>query len=739
MRKRSLFVVSAIGALALVWPAASLAGSPAGAGGVAAGSSDTYEVGPLVRQLPLVAPSTPSLQTRLKTYRAIRGTVGEVRKWVALDDAKGRYYLKDFTLRAVGTHAELWLANDVNFPAGDCRNDGTRNVVSDAQLTAMLAEFDTNMYPKESAAFSVPPSRDGTKNAIGTDSSGSGGSLVILVDNVRDDNYYDTNNASELSYIAGFFSPTLNEALDRNVMTIDAYDWLHRTGATPPDNPAPGNSCTSAPARPRLYEGTFAHEYQHLLQYYVDPDEVNWVNEGLSDWAQTLTGYVHTDIPIQKTGFDSHIQCFLGWLGTRTPANPNPRAGGPENSLTRWGDRGDGQILCDYGAAYSMMEFLAGRYGTGFMSALHKDEGNGLAGLQNVLTAQGKKVKTQDVIHDWELMAALDGLIDKGAKTDGVDAKSVTAPTLHATVNWDAPDAYSTPGAPSNGADFVRLRNASSRYLTGKQITSLSFQGASTLPPMPVAWTVDAGPPGHPGDAALSSGADDLRDEAIVRQVTVPGGAAATLAFDAFWNEEEGWDYGFVQISTDGGGTYRSVACTDTTSAVDPNALPTAQQNLPGFTGYSGGWRPQTCSLSAYAGQTVLLAFRAFNDPATLGTDESVPPGFWVDNIRVGGTTVSDGTTLDGWRSPTQVKPISVAGFTVYILSIKSGKQTQITVRKLKLTGFATPSSAKVDTYVKKDAAFVGAIVIYDDPTETSAQYAPYTLTANGVAQPGGA
>ena len=78
-------------------------------------------------------------------------------------------------------------------------------------------------------------------------------------------------------------------------MTIDSFDWIHRTGADPPDEPTdPTTAAASdrrAPAR-SLYEGVFAHEYQHLLEYYEDADEVSWVNEGLSDWAQTLTGYV---------------------------------------------------------------------------------------------------------------------------------------------------------------------------------------------------------------------------------------------------------------------------------------------------------------------------------------------------------------------------------------------------------------------------------------------------------------
>ena len=40
--------------------------------------------------------------------------------------------------------------------------------------------------------------------------------------------------------------------------------------------------------------------------------------------------------------------------------------------------------------------------------------------------------------------------------------------------------------------------------------------------------------------------------------------------------------------------------------------------------------------------------------------------------------------------------------------------------------------------YIDKKADFVGAIVTYDDPSESVDQYAPYRLTVNGVTQPGG-
>ena len=447
---------------------------------------DTHAVDERVREGVLPILSETSALRRSTKAASVAAAVGETRNWLALDDAFGAYYRKTYTLRASGTHAEVWVASELNrrgasgtdFLDGDCRN-GLRTTVTDAQVNYLLNEFDTNMWPKEAAAFSVAPDRDGSNALLGApyNPAGDGEKTVVLVDNVRDDNFYDFNNTQGFSYIAGFFSSQLNDYFDRNIMSIDAFDWLHRTGANPPNEPVAGNFCTSAPARPFLYEGVFAHEYQHLLEHYEDGDEVNWINEGLSVWAQTLTGYVTPWKPITDVGFDSHIQCFLGWLSVATPANPNPRpACGPENSLTRWEDQGGGEILADYGAAYSIMEMLQGRYGNGFMTALHRGDANGLGGLQEALGGVSPKLQAQDVLHDWSLMVALDGLIDDGMKISGkTKEKNVTTPTLDATINWDNPHAYSSPGAPSNGADYVRLRNAGGTYLRGDQIDSLSF------------------------------------------------------------------------------------------------------------------------------------------------------------------------------------------------------------------------------------------------------------------------
>jgi hypothetical protein len=81
-------------------------------------------------------------------------SVGTVLPMLAYDDLNGILLVKNFTLRGVGSHSEVWVASDhdkvstgLDFPAGDCRNDGVRNVITDAQVNYLIGQFDSNMYP----------------------------------------------------------------------------------------------------------------------------------------------------------------------------------------------------------------------------------------------------------------------------------------------------------------------------------------------------------------------------------------------------------------------------------------------------------------------------------------------------------------------------------------------------------------------------------------------------------------
>ena len=96
-----------------------------------------------------------------------------------------------------------------------------------------------------SAAFSSPPSRDGTGALLEqlapaaasrrTTSRGRAARSSPLIANFRDENYLDINFPS---YVAGYHSSDINTFVNRNVMSIDSYDWAHRTGANPPNEPS---------------------------------------------------------------------------------------------------------------------------------------------------------------------------------------------------------------------------------------------------------------------------------------------------------------------------------------------------------------------------------------------------------------------------------------------------------------------------------------------------------------------
>jgi hypothetical protein len=699
------------------------------------------------------------LKNQLRAPRALTAqaasdpAVGDTKPWPAEDDTTGSVYLKNYQLRGIGDHIQVWVADDRAFPGSDCRNGLGLTDITDAQVTNFIHEFDTNIYPTESDIFSVPPSRDGsdagfTRSGLWKVNEDQADDIVVLVDNVKDANYYDPSTPDGQTYIAGFFWSYFNEGTDRNIMTIDAYDWLHRTGANPPDDTSnaayiqcaqqQGSSRPYGAPRPHMYEGTFAHEYQHLLEYYQDPAEVSWVNEGLSDWVQTKVGYVDPTLPPDSPTADSHLSCFMGF---------QPRSfGGPENSLTVWGDQGGPEILCDYGAAYSFLSYLHGKYGDAFMTALHRNPGVGLEGLDNVFQDRGIDETAQDALHKWAALMALDHALDQpGSSLTGAPKSEYVSPELDAKINWNNPQAYDTPGAPPNGSDYVRFRLAQQGvkyWLSAAETQQVTFKGAKTLEPKPVEWQVAANPPDSTdgvgcgdvpagtGPAALYSGCGDDLDRAVVRSVSVPANGA-TLTFDALWQTEQDWDFGFVQVSDDGGATWHSLATQDTTSEHDPGAIQTVVANLPGFSGDSGGWRTESADLSAYAGKNVLVSFRYVTDPATTFA------GFWVRNVKVGGTTLPTGS-LAGWQSPTQAHPTPVAGWTVQLVAIQGKKHAWLEPLKLNANFKGEISYPAIRKALGSSAKVVGAIVTYDDPSETSTQYARYTLRVNGVTQPGG-
>ncbi|MEI5585139.1 immune inhibitor A domain-containing protein, partial [Agromyces sp. CCNWLW208] len=177
----------------------------------------------------------------------------------------------------------------------------------------------------------------------------------------------------------------------------------------------------------------------------------------------------------------------------------------------------------------------------------------------------------------------------------------------------------------------------------------------------------------HSGENAWYTGADqDWADITLSRSLEVPADARFWM-----WNDyviEQDWDYGFVEVSTDGGDSWTELKVYDEAGAevttpdgyADPNGnMATFGDKKYGLTGDSHGWQHQYVDLGAYAGQTVDLRLRQTTDAAYLdrgwfADDFSLTSGaetVWSDDVESGdnGWTPAVSTFVDttgpGWRT----------------------------------------------------------------------------------------
>jgi len=583
----------------------------------------------------------------------------DTKTFLALNDYLGVYFFTPYYLVAEGDNAQIWVQSDLSWPAGDPRPTPE---VSCEQVQYLLDEFEGNILPTETDFFGPAMPLDGSYSLLeawGYFDPGyyydEAGRTIIMVSNVRDEQYYDSTYPY---YIAGFYSPTFEGYFDRNIITIDSYDWANRVG---PDG-----------TRPYLYEGTIAHEYQHLLHDDYDPDEDTFVNEGMSDLAEYLVGYGHPDSHVEET------------------------AEKPENSLVVWGDQGDLEILSDYGHAYLFQYYLMEKFGRSFIQAEFHNDGNGISGINATLSEMGINKTFADLYHEWAVALLIDS--DKYQGQYGfstydfkLDIGTPAAPN---------PEAYDVPGAPPWGTDYLWLD------VDKKDVQKLIFNGME-YSMFPTAWTSD-------GDV-LWSGTGDLQDNWAIFETTGGG----TLTFDTLYDLEDYWDFGFVQVSTDGGYTWTSLANEYTTDEFDPNAHPKVIENVPGLTSYITEWVTMSFDLSAYAGQDILVAFRLVTDWSTYYE------GWYIDNVYVDGTLISDGSDASVFKDLSEILPTN-NDFTVTFVSMKPrGNGNMEQVRTIKLDDSTEDGWVEVSKLIKNSRQVV-MLVTYDAP-EGVTTYADYS------------
>jgi len=220
----------------------------------------------------------------------------------------------------------------------------------------------------------------------------------------------------------------------------------------------------------------------------------------------------------------------------------------------------------------------------------------------------------------------------------------VTAPYLYQELDVQAEPERILSSYPAQGdgevhqyaADYIELE-------PGTHDLRLDFTGVATTTLVPNQ--------AHSGRYQWWSNHGDNSDMTLTRSFDLSGLQEATLDVWLWYDIEDGWDYAYIEVSTDGGATWTILPGGYTTTE-----NPSGNSYGAGYTGLSspGGdssagaeWIQETLDLSPFAGKEILIRFEYL-------TDEAVNhAGLCVDDIRVPelGYSYDGEAGDDGWIS----------------------------------------------------------------------------------------
>ncbi len=340
-----------------------------------------------------------------------------------------------------------------------------------------------------------------------------------------------------------------------------------------------------------IYLSVIAHELQHAIHWHGDPTEETWVNEGLSEMAASVAGY--------------------------RPSSQGAFLGSPTTSLVNWPI--DSNASPHYGAAFLFFDYLAAHYGSpGDLVLLVGEQADGIRGIDSYLARQGYDMDFRNIFKDWVVANYLD---EPG---DGVYSypDSYVQTVITSRMSKPGERDYSIP---QYSAEYIAID------ITKGDI-KLRFQGQEEnflLHP-----SLDSG-------SCWWSNRGDSISSSLSRTLDLSDTDKATLKFRVWFDVEEDWDYGYVEISSDKGVTWDIVEAPGTSLR-----NPVGNSFGPGYTGISNGWTDVEVSLTPYAGREVLLRFHYVTDDALNGM------GLCFDDISVPEIGLFDiGLGDDGWNA----------------------------------------------------------------------------------------
>ncbi len=396
---------------------------------------------------------------------------------------------------------------------------------------------------------------------------------------------------------AGYFS-----SADEFPRQVNRYSNAHEMFLVNADN---------SPLDNRYTYGILAHEFQHMIHWYQDRNESSWVSEGFSELAVLLNDYY-------SGGFD-------GVYTSQT-----------DLQLNDWPDESQEDTTPHYGAGFLFFTYFLDRFGESATKALVANQDNDLNSVDstlrqiNVLDPQtGETITADAFFRDW---AATNYLMDSRVG-DGRYAYTSYRGTPPAeatdTVN-SCPLADVTRDVHQYGVDYLQFKCPGSY--------TIHFEGSIQTPLLPQ--------DPHSGNFAFWSNKSDESDMTLTKTFDLTDySAPLSFSYWTWYDVENGWDYVYLEASTDGANWH----ILSTPSGTSNN--PQGNSYGWGYTGASGGstspvWVHETVDLSQYAGQNLSLRFEYVTDSNVTGE------GFLLDDLSIPELGYSTSFEADngGWQ-----------------------------------------------------------------------------------------
>jgi hypothetical protein len=380
------------------------------------------------------------------------------------------------------------------------------------------------------------------------------------------------------------------------------------------------------------YGSTLAHEFQHMIEWNLARRSAIWFNEGLSQLAEDLNGYVGGG-PVY-----AHLLQ-------------------PDVQLNAWSSDA-AQTGQHYGTAHLFMRYFYELYGSesGLSDLIKADAGNNLEAFVQVAARKRPDIKSfEDLFADWVVANAIND--------DSVGDGRYAYKLLPETAALSAIQAGQViTSVQQFGADYLGV-------LDGP--LTIDFDGAETV-------GLTGGQP-KDGRFMWWSNRGDDSVETLTREFDLSGVQKATLQFSTWYEIEKNYDYGFVSVSADGGKTWTTLKGRTTTDS-DPQGHNFGN----GLTGVSGApeaepdkgtraeWIDEQMDLTPFAGKKILLRFWVVNDEGYNAQ------GMLLDNIRIPELSYSDGAEdgEGGWQAQGFVRTTGVLPqeWTLRFMYVRGGK-----------------------------------------------------------------